>query len=254
VERLHRRRISRSYAIAGKEVTVQQFRKFYQSFFSKDYENYSKEYSPTPDCPANAVSWYEAAAYCNWLSQQEGIDKDQWCYEPNGRGQYAEGMRAKPNYLRLKGYRLPSEAEWEYACRAGAVTSRYYGETEELLGRYAWYTTNSRNRGMLPGVPGALGVRGDCLKPNDFGLFDMLGNGLEWCQEVIVYYPTVTGIKAIEYIEYENDVKDRLSRVLRGGAFNNRPVVVRSALRNRSAPTNHLINVGFRPARTFTTE
>ena len=71
-------------------------------------------------------------------------------------GEYAEGMKLAPDYLERTGYRLPSEAEWEYACRAGAVTSRYYGETEELLGKYAWYTKNSQDRGCCRGA-GKLG-------------------------------------------------------------------------------------------------
>src|SRR5262245_27160609 len=54
-----------------------------------------KGYAPTEDCPVNMVSWYEAAEYCNWLSEQEGIPKDQWCYEPNAKGAYAEGMKVK---------------------------------------------------------------------------------------------------------------------------------------------------------------
>ena len=68
---------------------------------------------------------------------------------------------------------MPTEAEWEHACRAGTVTSRYYGESEELLKKYAWYTTNSARRTGLWGS----------LKPNDWGLFDMHGNVWAWCQE-----------------------------------------------------------------------
>jgi formylglycine-generating enzyme required for sulfatase activity len=235
-ERQHRMRIGRSFALATKEVTVEQFLRF-----RKDYP-YSAQYSPTEAHPVDNVTWYDAAAYCNWLSQKEGIPEQQWCYLPNAHGDYAEGMRMRPNYLSLIGYRLPTEAEWEYACRAGAVTSRSYGETDELLDRYAWYTKNSQNKGML--VPGS-------LKPNDLGLFDMLGNGAEWCQDGVP--PAIRG-ERLQDNEYRGDIeyiKDSLSRALRGGSFFNPASLVRSANRNWGVPTNHFYNVGFRPARTY---
>src|SRR5439155_22571080 len=78
----------------------------------------------------------------------------------------APGFRLARNYLRRGGYRLPTDAEMEYATRAGAATARYYGETEELLPKYAWYLKNAQDR------PWPVGM----LKPNDFGLFDAHGN------------------------------------------------------------------------------
>jgi len=245
LEQQHKKRISHSFAIAAREVTVEQFLRF-----RKDHDYY-KQYAPTLDCPVNVVTWYDAAAYCNWLSKQEGITEKQWCYLPNDKDEYAEGMKLAPDYLKRTGYRLPSEAEWEYACRAKAVTSRYYGETEELLGKYVWYTKNSLDRGMLPGVPGSLGVQGDCLKPNDFGLFDMLGNALEWCQESIMYYRQGEDGKPSEDSEDKREIKDKLSRVLRGGSFFYLSRYIRCVLRDRNAPTFRNIDVGFRPARTY---
>jgi formylglycine-generating enzyme required for sulfatase activity len=242
VETPHLKRIGHSYALAAKEVTVEQFRRFRKDFFV-----YNKGYSPTADCPVNAVPWYQAAAYCNWLSKQEGIPPDQWCYEVNGEKQFATGMRVRPNYLTLAGYRLPSEAEWEYVCRAGAVTSRYYGETEELLGQYAWYTKNSLDRWMLPGPAG----QELCRKPNDFGLFDMLGNALEWCQEQPHPYAPQEGGRPSEDKEDRDEINDRQSRVLRGGSFVDTAEDVRSADRLWFEPTKTSRNVGFRPARTF---
>ena len=239
IEKQHRRRIGRSFALAAREVTVEQFLRF------RAAHSYNKSYSPTPAHPINGVSWYDAAAYCNWLSKQEGIPEDQWCYLPNDKGEYAEGMRMRPNWLNLTGYRLPTEAEWEYACRAGTVTSRYYGETEELLGRYAQYTKTSLDKGMLPA--------GDRPRPNDLGLFDMLGNALEWCQDGIYYYPDLRHGDRGRYPQELKDIKyieDRLSRVLRGGSFTVHAVYVRSGLRNWNAPAFRNFNVGFRPSRT----
>jgi formylglycine-generating enzyme required for sulfatase activity len=240
----HRKRIGHSFAIAAREVTLEQFLRFKAL-------NYSKDYSPTLGCPVNGVTWYQAAAYCNWLSKQEGIPEKQWCYLPKDKGEYAEGMRLAPDYLKRTGYRLPSEAEWECACRARAVTSRYYGETEELLGKYAWYTKNSQDRGMLPGSPGHLGVRGNCLKPNDLGLFDMLGNAVEWCQESVMYYTPGAESKPTEDREDEQHITDKHGRVLRGGSFLDQSRFVRCADRIWVVPTLRYYNVGIRPARTF---
>jgi formylglycine-generating enzyme required for sulfatase activity len=238
VEIRHRRRIGRSFAIAAKEVTVGQFLRF------RPEHRYNDTVSPTREHPVNTVTWYEAAAYCNWLSKQEGIPEKQWCYLPNDKGEFADGMRLKPNYLQLEGYRLPSEAEWECACRAGAVTARPYGETEALLRRYAWYLANSANRGML-----AVGS----LRPNDLGLFDLLGNALEWCQDSRVPYPASAGDGVVEDVEDTKEVKDNLSRDFRGGSFRHRAAEVRCADRNEYLPTLPAggFNIGFRPARTI---
>ena len=134
------------------------------------------------------LKWYEAAQYCTWLSNQEGIPEEQWCYETNGEGEYGSGMRAKDNFLELTGYRLPTEAEWEFACRAETSTSRFYGVSKTLLPRYAWYFGNGANRTH----PVA------SLKPNDFGCFDMLGNVCKWCSDVYAIYPASTPQTAVD--------------------------------------------------------
>ncbi len=243
MEMRHEKRVDRSFAIAAREVTVEQFLRFRKS------HDYDRVFSPSGDCPVNNVTWYDAAAYCNWLSEREGIAEEEWCYLPNKDGKYAEGMRPAPDYRRRAGYRLPSEAEWEYACRAGAATSRYYGEGEELLGKYAWYQGNSQGRGMLPA--GRLGVPGGRLKPNDFGLFDMLGNAAEWCQEPVAPYYPGPGGKPVEDVGDQRDVKDNDIRVWRGGSFEEQASNVRSAVRFRNVPSFRTGDVGFRPVRSF---
>ena len=186
----------------------------------------------------NGMTWYEAAAYCNWLSQQEGLAT---CYEPNDEGEYAEGMKIVPDALEQPGYRLPTEAEWEYACRAGAVTSRYYGRSVELLGKYAWYSQNSQDRAWPCGQ----------LLPNELGLFDMLGNVYEWCQEQYYRYPEGEGNTTTDDMNILLSIKEQNPRLLRGGSFGNRPADVRSANRSRDAPSDRSTDYGFRPSRTY---
>jgi formylglycine-generating enzyme required for sulfatase activity len=101
----------------------------------------------------------------------------------------------------LCGYRLPTEAELEYACRAGAVTSRYYRQAEELLAEYGWYLKNSKERSW------PLGGK----KPNDLGLFDMHGNVWNWCQESYQGYYAVSKV-VLSFLPPRNNERDRWRR------------------------------------------
>src|SRR5262249_1985181 len=139
---------------------------------------YEKLFAPSTKCPAVLITWYLAAEYCNWLSEQEGLPPNEWCFEPN-KGKYDDGMKLAPDCLKRRGYRLPTEAEWEDACRAGSKTSRYYGDSTPLLVKYGWYMANAEDHSWPVGM----------LKPNDWGLFDMHGNNWDWCLDRYRSYP-----------------------------------------------------------------
>jgi formylglycine-generating enzyme required for sulfatase activity len=231
----HRRWVGRSFAIASKEVTVEQFLRF-----RKEYP-FFRDYARSSTCPINSVNWYDAAAYCNWLSEQEGIPRQQWCYLPNGVGSYEAGMTTAANYLQRKGYRLPTEAEWEYSCRAGANGRYSFGESAILLDRFGWTAKNAAGTSQPVGS----------LKPNDLGLFDLYGNTWEWCQDAHKDYPKDPG-RPIYDTEDATAPSDDTGRVLRGGSFVDLAWNVRSATRANISPAKRSNNNGFRPARTFT--
>src|SRR5271157_2357490 len=236
-ETMHRRSIPRRFAIATKEVTVEKYQEFVKANPGVDHA-INDRYSPDQKGPMNGVTWYHAAAYCNWLSRQENLPE---CYEPNERGEYASGMKIKPDALERKGYRLPTEAEWEYACRAGAETSRFYGSSLELLRHYAWFLTNSQDHAWSCGS----------VLPNELGLFDMMGNLFEWCQEVVLRYQPDGNGEIIDNVHMYLSVVDNDPRLLRGGSFYVRPALVRSADRVWNAPALRDIIYGFRPSRTY---
>lgn len=227
----HLRTIGYQYAIAMHEVSVAQFKQF------RSRHDFNRQYARESDAPANVITWYDAAAFCNWLSEQEGIPREDWCYDPNQS--FADGMRVPQAYLERTGYRLPTEAEWEYACRASTSTARFYGETERLLGEYGWYTNNSGNHFML--------TTGSQL-PNPSGLFGFYGNVAEWCFDSVVFYNKTKDGNSVSVGEIGNsDI-----RALRGGTFLSLASFLRSGSRGNFRPVDRTVDFGFRVSRTFT--
>lgn len=158
--------------------------------------------------PAVDVSWLEAILFCNLLSQKAGLKE---CYSWNSSDEVTCDWNAG-------GYRLPSEAEWEFACRGGSNAVRY-GDLDDI----AWYRENSDQRlhdiGAKP--------------PNAWELYDMIGNIWEWCWDIF---------DAEVYGSY---------RVFRGGGWSDPPRSCRASCRRKSHPTFRMDDLGFRLAQSF---
>jgi formylglycine-generating enzyme required for sulfatase activity len=252
-ETQHRVRISRSYAIATTETTNEQFARFLVAV--PDYAMRWKaattarfgdpprfaQYSRTPDSPQVGVSWYDAGRYCNWLSEQAGIPRNQWVY-PEAIDA-ARGIDLSAGYLHRTGFRLLTEAEWEYAARAGTSTSRYFGDDDSRLAKYAWYDGNTNRERAYPVAQ---------LLPNQWGLFDMLGNVWEWTFDRRQPYPSDGSFRE-DVEDRELHVSNDVARTRRGGSFAYEWFTVRSAHRGDITyfPNQTRDNVGFRVGRTM---
>ncbi|MFJ1598121.1 formylglycine-generating enzyme family protein [Streptomyces sp. NPDC088261] len=173
--------------------------------------------------PVEGVSWGDAVRYCNARSEREGLTPAYDLPAPPSRPSLPD-LPALPDDTgtvtwdtSADGYRLPTEAEWEHACRAGTTDARY-GQLDDI----AWHRGNS-----LDHVHEVGGKR-----PNAWGLYDMVGNVWEWCWDL--YDPEV-------YASY---------RVLRGGGWFDEHWSCRASVRRRSHPTFRIDDVGFRVARS----
>lgn len=189
-----------SFLLAPVPVTVE----LYCSLLRKEAElNFEAQ------APIVEVSWNDAVLFCNLLSQQSGLQK---CYSISN-----DGETVICNW-EANGYRLPTEAEWQYACKAGTTGYRY-GELEEI----AWYQENSVERIHEVGKK----------LPNAWGLYDMLGNVWEWCWDL-----------------YDAEVYGSY-RVFRGGSWAEKARGCGATCRRRSHPTFRIDDLGFRLARSL---
>lgn len=234
-ERRHRVTLTRGYVVSPAEVTQREFR---------EVTGYNPSHfdSCGPECPVENVSWHEAAAFGNSLSSKMGLEP---CYSCLGREQESRcsllSEHATPYHC--KGYRLPTEAEWENAARAGTKTATFRGELEQgvltceqphaILDPIAWFCGNSNNRTHQ--------IREK--QANRWGLHDIVGNVLEWCHDRYDDYPT-------------GDIIDPWgaatgsSRVFRGGSCHHYGNLARAGSRGQSTPDDRSRWLGFRLVRS----
>jgi len=175
--------------------------------------------------PVEQKTWIDAVRFCNIRSYEEGLEL---CYDED---------TLECNF-EANGYRLPTEAEWEYACRARTTSAYSYGDDPNELSRYAWFIPNAGHKTQKVGR----------RKPNPWGLYDMHGNVAEWCHD---YYSEDYYQNSPEKNPPGPDIGKL--RVIRGGAWNSTLNVCRSGYRSRSASVDDgcLISdaIGFRCVR-----
>ena len=206
----------------------------------EEYDRYCKETGATKPKdngwgrgrrPVINVSWNNAVEYCNWLSEKEGLPI---AYYGDG-SLLDENMRKTEDITRVKGYRLLTEAEWEYAARGGKKSMGYKYSGSNSPDSVAWYDSNSGSKTHEVGQK----------KRNELGLYDMSGNVWEWCSDWYGSYSS-----SAQTNPYNSTAGSCSSRVSRGGSWCYFSTSVRVAYRYYDSPTYTSYSLGFRICRT----
>lgn len=230
---------------------------------------WTRDRQPCPDCPADSVTWYEALAYANRLSEREGMTA---CYDLSacnpGRDRWNSGACVVFTGLQCPGYRLPLAAEWEYAARAGTQEATYHGPlqgpatgrctVEPSLEPIAWYCADrdsARPRTWQQMADELSAQPVGQLQANPWGLYDMLGNVWEWTWDP--YQPKRSEELAAMARQYSTRLLVQPmtdtptdERVIKGGSYNKPGWKSRAASHGQARPGVRAPNIGFRLARS----
>jgi eukaryotic-like serine/threonine-protein kinase len=236
IEVRHSVTLTRPFALLDREITVEEL-----IAFSPRYAQFMREYDAKPADAGFSADWYDAVGFCRWLGQQSGLpegdesyaapetlDKEKYPREPNPDANWAP--RNWPLELGRRGFRLPTESEWEVASRAGARTTYGFGSEVRLLGQFGWFEENSEH-GHPPRK----------LRPSIRGLFNLHGNRFEWTHDWYGHYGETVAVDSL-------GAKEGSVRVLRGGCWSHDAALCRTANRRTYAPTYRSNGNGFRLA------
>ena len=222
------RRIDYHFAVATMELSRAEFRFCDENSALTVEGGYDTKHVPTDDAAETFLTWQTSAYYCNWLSDHIGLPESEWCYEPSN-SKYDRATRLKENYDKLRGYRMCTELEWEYVCRAGTTSETFYGNSYEIAHKYAHMRGTSEHVVLWPGGH---------LKPNAFGLFDMFGNNAEHCA------------KTVELMDDPNTPTPDIP-VLRGNNMMAEPLHLSASFRSFLPHDTHALGAGLRLARSL---
>jgi formylglycine-generating enzyme required for sulfatase activity len=236
-ESRHPVKLTRPFALLDREITWEEL-----ITFKPIYAGFMQHSDAKPDFAGAGVDWYDAVGFCRWLGQQSGLSEmDQSYAAPDtlDQGRYPREPSPEANWaphnwpvdLGRRGFRLPTESEWEIASRVGARTAYGFGSDVGLLGRFGWSVENGGKHTHPPRE----------LRPSIRGLFDMHGNLFEWTHDWFGDYGAQAGIDPL-------GAKEGSIRVSRGGSWNVAAGYCRTAYRNTRDPAARTDFIGFRLA------